>query len=332
MLPAPTQYEKYECTFFNLEFPHNVFQLRAPVIPAPDGPLGEPEIHRRLVRALGTVTDEDLAGLHEAAEQGLEHYAEAFAARLAERPHLVGAAAVVLYETLGPTLPDDADAAAALWGSARMCAAAYPQSVRGAGFTGDGTALGNALFEAVLRERRGLVFTVDDHEVNWDWIRRARPSGRLDLAIPELLGELAGLPQDVEPTDPEFPFILCAGERRSNTAQTLIRDPAWRKRDPHGALRINPADAAALGVQDGARVEVVTHRGRCATPIEITDMMRPGNVSLPNGFGLANGPGGPVTGVPPNELTSGDRRDWLAGTPWHKHVPARIERLGQPEA
>jgi anaerobic selenocysteine-containing dehydrogenase len=56
-------------------------------------------------------------------------------------------------------------------------------------------------------------------------------------------------------------------------------------------------------------------------------MMRPGNISLPNGLGLAHGPGGPVTGVAPNELTSSARRDWLSGTPWHKHVPARIEPL-----
>jgi anaerobic selenocysteine-containing dehydrogenase len=327
VLPAPTQYEKHECTFFNLEFPANVFQLRAPVIPAPDGPLGEPEIHRRLVRALGAVCDEDLAGLHEAAEQGLETYGAAFGARLAERPHLTGLAAVVLYETLGPTLPDDAAPAAALWGAAQICAATYPASIRAAGFAGDGPALGNALFEAVLREKRGLVFTIDDHEVNWEWIRRARPSGRLDLAIPELLDELAHLPATDELIDPDFPFILSAGERRSNTAQTLIRDPAWRKRDPQGALRISPADARALGLEADALVEVVTRRGRRQTPIEITDMMRPGNVSLPNGLGLAHGPGGPVTGVPPNELTSSARRDWLAGTPWHKHVPARIEPL-----
>jgi anaerobic selenocysteine-containing dehydrogenase len=328
VLPAPTQYEKYECTFFNLEFPENVFQLRAPVIPAPAGPLGEPEIHRRLVRALGALSDEDLVGLREAAEQGLGSYATAFAARLAERPHLIRLAPVVLYETLGPTLADDAAPAAALWGAAQMCAVTYPESVRAAGFEGDGADLGNALFEAVLREKRGLVFTVDEYDVNWDWIRRARPSGRLDLSIPELLEELAGLAQDDEPTDPDFPFILSAGERRSNTAQTLIRDPAWRKRDPHGALRVSPTDALSLGLEQGAVVEVVTRRGRCTTPIEITDMMRPGNISLPNGLGLANGPGGPVTGVPPNELTSSDRRDWLAGTPWHKHVPARIEPLG----
>jgi len=332
VLPAPTQYEKYECTFFNLEFPHNVFQLRAPVIPPPAGPLGEPEIHRRIVRALGALSPEDLAGLREAAQQGLDTYAHAFAARLTERPHLVGLAAVVLYETLGPTLPDDAAPAAALWGAAQTCAAAYPDSVRKAGFTGDGAALGNGLFEAALREKRGLVFTVDDHDVNWDWIRRARPSGRLDLAIPELLDELAGLPHEADATDPDFPLILSAGERRSNTAQTLIRDPAWRKRDPHGALRISPADARSLGLRPDAIVEVITRRGRATTPIEITDMMRTGNISLPNGLGLSNGPGGPVTGVPPNELTSSDRRDWLAGTPWHKHVPARIEPITNTES
>jgi anaerobic selenocysteine-containing dehydrogenase len=329
VLPAPTQYEKYECTFFNLEFPTNVFQLRAPVIPAPHGPLGEPEIHRRIVRALGAVTDDDLAGLQEAAEQGLAAYGAAFSARLAERPHLVGLAPVVLYETLGPTLPDGAAAAAALWGSAQMCAATYPESVRGAGFAGDGLALGDALFEAVLAQRRGLIFTVDEPDVNWEWIRRARPSGRLDLAIPELLDELAQLPDEDEILDRDFPLILSAGERRSNTAQTLIRDPAWRKRDPHGALRISPEDARALGLDADTLVDVVTQRGRCQTPIEITDMMRVGNISLPNGLGLANGPDGPVTGVPPNELTSSGRRDWLAGTPWHKHVPARVEIVGR---
>ena len=33
------------------------------------------------------------------------------------------------------------------------------------------------------------------------------------------------------------------------------------------------------------------------------------------------------TGVAPNELTGGADRDWLAGTPWHKSVAARLERL-----
>ena len=31
VLPAASQYEKWECTFFNLEFPRNVFHLRRPL-------------------------------------------------------------------------------------------------------------------------------------------------------------------------------------------------------------------------------------------------------------------------------------------------------------
>ena len=37
-------------------------------------------------------------------------------------------------------------------------------------------------------------------------------------------------------------------------------------------------------------------------------------------------------GVAPNELTAVEDRDWLAGTPWHKHVPARIEAVSMVPA
>jgi hypothetical protein len=59
--------------------------------------------------------------------------------------------------------------------------------------------------------------------------------------------------------------------------------------------------------------------------------MQPGHVSLPNGLGVDYpGPGdGPLTaGVAPNELTAAEDRDWLAGTPWHKHVPAQLAPVG----
>ena len=62
--------------------------------------------------------------------------------------------------------------------------------------------------------------------------------------------------------------------------------------------------------------------------VELHDGMRPGFISLPNGRGLDH-PGGDgdavATGVAPNELTSTADRDWFAGTPHHKHVPARLE-------
>ncbi|MBV9320711.1 MAG: molybdopterin-dependent oxidoreductase, partial [Mycobacterium sp.] len=53
ILPAASQFEKPEATFFNLEFPHNTFQLRRPLLEPLAGTLPEPEIWARLVRALG---------------------------------------------------------------------------------------------------------------------------------------------------------------------------------------------------------------------------------------------------------------------------------------
>ncbi len=325
VLPAASQYEKWEATFFTLEFPDNVFQLRPPLLDALPGTLAEPEIHRRLVRALGALTDADVAPLHAAAALGRLAYAQTFLQTMAERPDLAGLATVVLYETLGPTLGAGNEAAAALWGAAHTCAMTYPDSVRRAGFSGEGPELGEALFEAIFTRHSGVTFTVDEYEETWR--RMASPDGRVNLAVPELLEELAGLRDAPATTTAEFPFVLSAGERRSSTANTIVRDPAFRKRDSIG-LRINPADAQHLGVADGARVRVVTKRGSAEVPVELSDTLLPGHVSLPNGVGLTYpDPVGDVamTGVPPNELTASGDRDWLAGTPWHKHVAARIE-------
>jgi anaerobic selenocysteine-containing dehydrogenase len=133
VLPATTQFEKFESTFFNFEFPRNVFQLRRPILDAPEGPLPEPEIHARLVEASGLVTDADLQPLREAAALGRAEFAEAFASAVAAKSALGLVAPVVLYRTLGPTLPHGAAAAAALWPIALRCAALNPSGVERAG-------------------------------------------------------------------------------------------------------------------------------------------------------------------------------------------------------
>ncbi|HUJ25474.1 MAG TPA: molybdopterin dinucleotide binding domain-containing protein, partial [Myxococcales bacterium] len=89
-------------------------------------------------------------------------------------------------------------------------------------------------------------------------------------------------------------------------------------------LRIHPDDAAALGVASGGLVRLVTRKGEQTVPVEISASMQRGHVALPNGLGVAYG--GHVTGAPPNELTSTEDRDPFVGTPWHKNVPARLER------
>jgi anaerobic selenocysteine-containing dehydrogenase len=327
VLPAPTQYEKYEATFFNFEFPRNVFHLRRPVLPAADGPLPEPEIHARLVEASGALDGVDLASLRAAAELGRGEFAAAFFAATAAQPELGALAPIILYRTLGPTLPDGAAAAAILWGAAHRCVQANPDGVRRAGY-GEGLEAGERLFDAILDSPSGVVFTDDDIDAVWKRVRTE--DGRVQLTIAPLLDELRALATDVPPgDDPAWPFLLSAGERRSFTANTIMRDPGWRKRDGEGALRISPIDAERLGIETGAKARISTRRGSLVASVEVHDGMQPGHVSLPNGLGLDHpeGEARVVTGVAPNELTaSGDRDPW-AGTPWHKSVPARVEAL-----
>jgi anaerobic selenocysteine-containing dehydrogenase len=338
VLPGASQFEKWECTFFNLEFPSNYFHLRRPVLEPMAGTLPEYEIHARLCRALGAYDDDRLATLTSAAQEGRAAYTGALFQFMVDNPDLAKLLPVILYETLGPTLTTqdgiDASGAAAVWGLAQQAAGFWDASIRRAGI-GDpngGDALGDVLFDHILAHPSGVIFSTDDYD---ETMRRLlTPDGKVNLVIPELLEEFDSLANEGPPVerDDAFPFVLAAGERRSSTANTIYRDPSWRKLDKQGALRLSPGDAGRLGLVDGDRARVSTKRGGGVAIVEVTDVMRDGHISIPNGFGLDVWPSGQSdsVGIAPNELTSKDDRDWFAGTPFHKHVRASVERVEEP--
>lgn len=336
VLPATTQFEKAEATFFNFDFPHNCFHLRRPLLDPPEGPLPEAEIHARLVEAMGAMPQDAVDELRAAlAEGGRLAFAQKAQQLMMSRGDVAAAAPVVLYRTLGETLPKGAESGALLWAAAHRCAQTYPDSVRRAGIVGDGPLLGEALFDAIIDGVDGIVFTGDPPEESWKRMRT--DNGRLQLWIPELAEELRhALARPGQVANDEYPFVLSAGERRSFTANTIYRDPEWRKKDAEGALRIAQEDAAALGLATGDVARITTEAGSAEVVVEISERMASGHVSLPNGLGLdypeehedpRTGRRG-TFGVAPNELTSAGHRDPIAGTPWHKSVPARIERVG----
>jgi anaerobic selenocysteine-containing dehydrogenase len=78
-------------------------------------------------------------------------------------------------------------------------------------------------------------------------------------------------------------------------------------------------DADALGLSSGDRTRIVTAAGAAEATVEVNETMLAGHLSLPNGYGLDD------DGVAANALTSLRWRDPRSGTPWHKHVPARLE-------
>jgi anaerobic selenocysteine-containing dehydrogenase len=324
VLPAASQFEKAEATFFNFDFPENYFHLRPRLLPPPPGVLPEAEIHARLALALGAIAEDDLARLHQAAAAGPAAYAQAVMGGVMGDARLRNQAPVLLYRTM--PLPPDLREGAIVFALALRAAMSSPASLARAGFGGSPFDAAQALFTALLEKPWGVVFAVNDWEEVLE--RIATPDRKIHLALADLLAELGKLGTAPGPGDPAFPFVLSAGERRSFTANTIIRDPAWRTKDAGGALRMSPEDGAALGVVTGDRVRLSTRRDSVLVGVELSETMQRGHVSLPNGLGLLypTDGGSAATGVAPNELTAGEDRDSFVGTPWHKNVPARVER------
>jgi predicted molibdopterin-dependent oxidoreductase YjgC len=122
------------------------------------------------------------------------------------------------------------------------------------------------------------------------------PSGRARLLARPYV------PQDERP-DTRFPLVLTTGRTlgqwhtRTKTGQV----DALNKLDDRPCLRINPADAAELGLADGQPVHVTSRRGRTASTAKLDTSLSAGVVFLPIHWNELWSPG-----ASPNEVTTDD--------------------------
>ncbi|MGB1580429.1 MAG: molybdopterin-dependent oxidoreductase [Nevskiales bacterium] len=328
VLPAASQFEKAEATFFNLEFPRNAFHLRQPLFEPLPGTLTEAEINARIIEAMGELGDKDYRALRRAAKLGLWAFTPLFLFKMATDRKIMKYVSVILYRTLGETLPKGMETAAAVWGLCLLYIQSSPGPAKRAGFGGPLPLAANKLFKTMISNPSGVVYADATYEDSWNAI--THPNHQINLHIPEMIEEMAKLEDGLNTAEADYPFILSAGERRTETANTAIRNPGWHKKGIYAALRISPQDAQQMGCASGDVVKLSTARASGEVEIEISDMMQPGHISLPNGTGLdyTDENGQAIRkGLAPNEFTDFSRRDFLAGTPWHKHIPAKIERL-----
>ena len=335
VLPAASQYEKWETAFFTFEWPRNFFQLRAPLFEPLPGTLPEPEIYARLLRAMGDLPgDEALAELVRLAAEDRGKMMKRSFEMFAENPRLVPVAPALLYRMLGPTLPDGAAAAAPLYAACLQTAKEHTIAVQRALDTTEvPPQLGEMLFEKTLASRSGFVFTAHEYDEIFELVKH--PDKRIHLAVPEMLDWLTCLDPAADQPDPAYPFTLVAGQRRMHNANQIFRTPAWRKSDPDGALRIHPDDLADLGGRDGGWMAVSTRTGRLVCRIETDPSMRRGLVALPHGYGQSypDGAGGRIVDGPRlNLITAHDDRDPIAATPYHKNVAVHLAPVVGPEA
>ncbi len=328
VLPASSSFEKAEATFFNLELPHNAFHLRQPLFAPKEGTLAEAEIHSRLVESITGMGAADYGILKSAARLSLLPFSLAFAWQSRRNKRVGKFPSIALYRTLGATLPASMSAAASLWGITQMYVRQQRKAASSAGFGGNTVLAGNRLFKAIVGGPSGVVFAKSEYLDSWKMVRR--PDNKINLWMPEFLPEIQSLDAGLPAADPAYPFYLSAGERRTETSNTSIRDMSWHKKGSVGTLRLCAQDAHRVGCASGEWIKLSTRRGSVSVEVEINDAMQSGHISLPNGLGLdyVQGDGTTVRkGVSLNELTSTADRDHFVGTPWHKRVPARIERL-----
>lgn len=338
VLPVPVSYAKWEFADFPRRHPEVVVHIRRPVIARGPDERSEPEIYAAIEERMGVFGDppDDLAAL--AANALTPEGAAAFIATAQQRVAETGDANPIprlLYwasRSVGEQLP--APALTVVWLFSHLNALMRPEAVvRALGPEWKERSpfeLGTEIYRRLTEHPEGAEIARLDPDrglednIGWD-------DGKVRLAPEPLLAELRRALTEAEPADADFPFVWSAGLRTRWTANTIHRDPGWRKgKGPHHALHMSEGDAKSLGLAKGDAVELSTSRGSLVFPVEIDGGVRDGHVWSPNGFGTAypgeGGALGPV-GLNNNELTDALDRDPITGCPHHKAVACQLAKV-----
>ncbi|MDH6542753.1 molybdopterin-dependent oxidoreductase [Streptomyces sp. SPB4] len=155
-------------------------------------------------------------------------------------------------------------------------------------------------------------------------------SGRIELLpdpiaaeLPRLRAALTGRPA----------ALVLVGRRHLRSNNSWLHNvPALTGGSNRCTLQVHPQDAERIGLTDGGRARVTADGGSLEVPVEVTDAVRAGVVSLPHGWGhdrdgtrLAVAAAEP--GVNVNQLLDGTRLDPLSGTAVLNGFPVELVPL-----
>ena len=155
------------------------------------------------------------------------------------------------------------------------------------------------------------------------------PSGRIELAPEPVVADVARLRDALSRSAGGF---LLIGRRHLRSNNSWMHNlPALSGGSNRCTLQIHPDDAADLGLTDIAIIK--GPGGELLAPIEVTDVMRRGVVSLPHGWGHNRGGTGQQLanshpGVNVNQLNDGTHLDRLSGTAVLNGIPVEISAAG----
>ncbi|HEX4812618.1 MAG TPA: molybdopterin oxidoreductase family protein [Nonomuraea sp.] len=152
------------------------------------------------------------------------------------------------------------------------------------------------------------------------------PSGLVELAPPALLADLERLRDRL--AAPPAGFVLIGRRQLRSNNSWLHNVPALAGGSNRCTLHVNPRDADRLGLGD--RAVVRSAAGELVVPVERTDTIMPGVVSLPHGWGHAatrQRVAARDPGVNANTLTDDTVVDPLSGNAVFNGVPVTLHTL-----
>jgi anaerobic selenocysteine-containing dehydrogenase len=157
------------------------------------------------------------------------------------------------------------------------------------------------------------------------------PSAKVELAPDAICADLARLAAQPVPAGDE---LVLVGRRhvRSNNSWMHNVEVLVKGRE-RCTLQVHPDDAARHGLRDGAPATVRSRVGELIVPVEVTDEVMAGVVSLPHGWGHDR-PGTRLAvasrrpGVNSNLLTDPEQMDPLSGNAVLNGIPVHLSPAG----
>jgi anaerobic selenocysteine-containing dehydrogenase len=304
--PPPTRQAHYDLAFYNFSV-RNIANFSPPALPPEPGAVDECDIFSRLIAMLaGLGPDADLDAL---AERELRTALESVAGNASSPVHGV----------------DVAELWAALDGGTRA-ERVLDLRLR-AGPYGDWFGrVPEGLSLARLRDHPHGI-DLGPLQPRLPEVLRT-PSGKVELCPEPIAAEVRRLAEAPAPAgDREFVVV---GRRHLRSNNSWMHNvPSLVKGRDLCTMVINRADAARLGLVSGGRAEVTSRVGRAELPVEVSDDIAPGVVSIPHGWGHDR-PGAELSvasrhaGVNSNILTDDLHIDPLSGTAVLNGVPVRV--------
>jgi anaerobic selenocysteine-containing dehydrogenase len=160
-------------------------------------------------------------------------------------------------------------------------------------------------------------------------------SGRIELAPGAVLADVERLATTLARERNGGVVLIGRRQLRSNNSwmHNLL---AFVKGKDRCTLHVHPRDADRLGLDDGGQALISSATGEIAVPVEVTDAIMPGVVSIPHGWGHA-APGVRLrvasdhAGVNSNVLADETRVDPLSGNAILNGIPVDVAPVGAAE-